>query len=86
LTETHLILVIANNHNSRKDMAISKSGRVTFIYREMRIEMISHRRMSPLSPAKQHKHDTLIDQPDVALSRFHVSVPRKGGQKNSSDN
>ena len=69
-------------------MAISKLGRVTFIHREMRIEISSDKPQEDVIyvPAQQHEHDTLIDQPSQAIARFHVSVPWKGGQLNSSDN
>lgn len=61
LTETHLILVVANKHSSRKDMDISKLGRVTFIHREMRIEISSDKPQEEVIyvPAQQHKHDQL---------------------------
>ena len=83
MTETHLILVVANKHNSRKEMAISKSG--------CYIQGDANRNDKPQEdviyvPAQQHKHDTFIDQPSQAIARFHVSVPWKGGQLNSSDN
>jgi hypothetical protein len=58
-------------------MVISKLGRVTFIHREMRIEINSDNTLKDAIyvPAQQHKHDTLIDQPNLAPARFHFSVP-----------
>lgn len=54
-------------------MAISKSGRVTSIHREMRTEISSDKPQEDvisvsLSPAKQNKHYRLIDQPNLVLS------------------